>query len=173
MLSSIKSVLFSQNGGIYHSFSYFYEGTQPSLVGLALRFLFVNVDFLWWLFRFIEAMILSRWINVCRSFGVNKGCYIRAQSSYESSPGIIDGRAIAKALKNELKVQVAGLRDKHVIPGLAVILLGDRKDSATYVKMKQKACTQIGINSQVYGYPVSEPEEEILKKGRVASSGNL
>ena len=45
---------------------------------------------------------------------------------------------MSKTIKAELKEQVAAMEVK---PGLAVLLIGARKDSQTYVKMKQKACT--------------------------------
>ena len=57
--------------------------------------------------------------------------------THQWPPGM-SGNAVSKTIKAELKEQVAAMEVK---PGLAVLLIGARKDSQTYVKMKQKACT--------------------------------
>ena len=49
-------------------------------------------------------------------------------------------------------------------PGLAVILVGDRRDSATYVKMKKKACAEVGINSFGVDYSTDVSQDELLAK---------
>ena len=54
---------------------------------------------------------------------------------------LIDGNAIAATIRSELKSRVDHLINNGTPPGLAVILVGGRKDSATYVKMKKKATT--------------------------------
>ena len=51
-----------------------------------------------------------------------------------------------------------------VTPGLAVILVGDRRDSATYVRSKKRACTEIGITSFGYDFPATVTLEELLAK---------
>ncbi|PKI45410.1 hypothetical protein CRG98_034215 [Punica granatum] len=50
-----------------------------------------------------------------------------------------------------------------VVPGLAVILVGDRAESATYVRNKKKACGHVGINSFEVHLPANSSEEEVLK----------
>lgn len=50
-----------------------------------------------------------------------------------------------------------------VVPGLAVVLVGDRKDSATYVRNKKKACEAVGINSYEAHLPEDTTEQEVLK----------
>mmetsp|Transcript_1621 Transcript_1621/g.2571 ORF Transcript_1621/g.2571 Transcript_1621/m.2571 type:complete len:313 (-) Transcript_1621:207-1145(-) len=60
------------------------------------------------------------------------------------SDRIIDGSAVAATIRNELKEKVKSMENK---PGLAVVLVGDRRDSATYVRMKIKACEEVGLNS--------------------------
>ena len=61
---------------------------------------------------------------------------------------VIDGKAIADAIRSELALK---LREEIISnasrPGLAVMLVGNRKDSETYVRMKQKACLDVGILS--------------------------
>lgn len=60
---------------------------------------------------------------------------------------IIDGKAIAADIQKELKKDVQELQRIHnIVPTLAVVLVGTRKESQIYVKMKEKAAAQIGIN---------------------------
>ncbi|CAL4910311.1 unnamed protein product [Urochloa decumbens] len=61
---------------------------------------------------------------------------------------IIDGKAIAADIRREVAAEVAALSSTHnVVPGLAVVIVGSRKDSQTYVNMKRKACAEVGIRS--------------------------
>ena len=64
-----------------------------------------------------------------------------------STSNLIDGTSIAKTIREELKETVDILKETHgVTPGLAVVLVGERKDSATYVRMKKRACDEIGMS---------------------------
>jgi 5,10-methylene-tetrahydrofolate dehydrogenase/methenyl tetrahydrofolate cyclohydrolase len=65
------------------------------------------------------------------------------------NPIIMDGKKTAASIREELKEEIKILQqDYHgIIPGLAVVLVGDRIDSGTYVRMKKKAATEIGIHS--------------------------
>lgn len=59
---------------------------------------------------------------------------------------IIDGKGFAESLRVELREKVAALAATHGrAPGLAVLLVGARPDSATYVRMKKRACSEAGI----------------------------
>ena len=58
---------------------------------------------------------------------------------------IIDGKSLAKKIRDGLKDDVAKLKKKGIIPKLAVIMVGDDKASKVYVKNKSKACEEIGI----------------------------
>jgi 5,10-methylene-tetrahydrofolate dehydrogenase/methenyl tetrahydrofolate cyclohydrolase len=73
----------------------------------------------------------------------------------------IDGKAIAATIRSEIKDRVATLRSA---PGLAVILVGARRDSQTYVRMKKKACEEVGIASFGFDYPATVTEDELLQK---------
>jgi 5,10-methylene-tetrahydrofolate dehydrogenase/methenyl tetrahydrofolate cyclohydrolase len=73
----------------------------------------------------------------------------------------IDGKAIAAQIRTELKTRVSTLRSA---PGLAVILVGSRRDSQTYVRMKKKACEECGIASFGFDYPDTVTEDEVLMK---------
>ncbi len=78
---------------------------------------------------------------------------------------IIDGKNVALQVKLEVKEQVARLKVQYnVIPGLAVILVGDDPASAVYVRNKQKACDDVGIHSRTFSFAadVEQKELEIL-----------
>ncbi len=61
---------------------------------------------------------------------------------------ILDGAAMALEVEKELKQRVDALREKNVVPGLFVILVGNDPASQTYVANKEKACARLGIHSQ-------------------------
>ena len=76
---------------------------------------------------------------------------------------LIDGKAIAETIRKELKVEVDELKAKYGrTPGLAVVLVGERKDSQTYVRNKKKACDEVGIVSYGTDLPDTATEEEVL-----------
>jgi len=78
---------------------------------------------------------------------------------------LIDGKEIAQQIRQEIKQEVERVRESFgVIPGLAVILVGSRRDSMTYVNMKKKACEEVGINSFGFDYPDDITEEVLLQK---------
>ena len=75
------------------------------------------------------------------------------------------GNKIAAIVREELKETVAKNKAEFGIsPGLAVILVGERRDSATYVRSKKKACAEIGINSYGFDYPSTVTQEELIAK---------
>jgi len=76
---------------------------------------------------------------------------------------ILDGKALSNKIKEEVKVEVEELqKEKHVTPGLAVILVGNDAASATYVGMKAKSCKNAGIYSVVHEMPDTISQDEIL-----------
>ncbi|KAL3142873.1 Bifunctional protein FolD 4, chloroplastic [Trebouxia sp. C0009 RCD-2024] len=77
---------------------------------------------------------------------------------------LIDGKAIAQTIRKEVAAEVVKLREKYgKSPGLAVVLVGSRKDSETYVRNKKKACEEVGIESFGSTLPEDVTEEEVLK----------
>ena len=58
---------------------------------------------------------------------------------------IIDGKELARSIRGEVKKEVDNLREKNVIPKLAVIMVGDNSASKVYVKTKSKACQECGV----------------------------
>lgn len=76
---------------------------------------------------------------------------------------IIDGKALAARIRGECRARVELLAsDKGVIPGLAVILVGDDPASEIYVANKIKACEAAGIRSFRHHYPTDVPNAELL-----------
>jgi methylenetetrahydrofolate dehydrogenase (NADP+) / methenyltetrahydrofolate cyclohydrolase len=75
---------------------------------------------------------------------------------------IIDGKAIAAKIRTELTAAVVGLKARGVIPGLAVVLVGEDPASKVYVSMKEKACTDVGIFSAEHKLSVETSEAELL-----------
>jgi methylenetetrahydrofolate dehydrogenase (NADP+)/methenyltetrahydrofolate cyclohydrolase len=77
---------------------------------------------------------------------------------------IIDGKATAKAIREDLAKKVTALQNSGKrIPGLAVILVGENPASQVYVNSKRKACQEIGFISKAYDLPEDTSEEYILK----------
>ena len=77
---------------------------------------------------------------------------------------LINGKLISKNIYSELSSKIRFLKDINIIPGLAVILVGDRVDSNTYVRMKEKKCQQLGIYSEVVKFNDTVKETEIVNK---------
>ena len=77
---------------------------------------------------------------------------------------IIDGKEIAQKVRDEVKEKVAArVAAGKPKPGLATVLVGERVDSATYVRMKQKACADLGMNSFHHPLPADISQEEMEK----------
>ena len=74
----------------------------------------------------------------------------------------IDGKKISADIKEELKEQVAELKEKGISVCLAVIQVGNDPASTVYVGNKKKACAYIGIESRAYELPEETTEEELL-----------
>lgn len=75
---------------------------------------------------------------------------------------IIDGKQIAAQMREELKQKVAQLKTKGVIPGLAVVLVGEDPASKSYVTAKEKACEEIGMYSSDNRLPASTSQADLL-----------
>ena len=63
---------------------------------------------------------------------------------------IIDGKALAQEIRNDLKLEVQELKEKGINPKLAVIMVGEDKASAVYVRNKSKACNELGIEFEEF-----------------------
>ena len=74
---------------------------------------------------------------------------------------ILDGAAMALEVEKELKQRVDALREKNVVSGLCVILVGNDPASQTYVANKEKACARLGIHSQTLRMAAETTQAEL------------
>lgn len=75
---------------------------------------------------------------------------------------IIDGTSIAADIQEEVKIAVEAMQAKHdYVPGLATVLVGENPASATYVRMKQKRCAEVGIRSIGHNLPEDISQEDL------------
>lgn len=78
---------------------------------------------------------------------------------------IINGKKISEEIKHEVKQQAEALfKETGIIPGLAFILVGDNPASQVYVKMKGKACEELGFYSITLKLPTETSEAELIEK---------
>jgi len=75
---------------------------------------------------------------------------------------IIDGKAIAQAIREEVKTKAASLKAQGITPCLAVVLAGDNPASVSYVTAKKKALSEAGMADRFVHLPESAAEEELL-----------
>jgi methylenetetrahydrofolate dehydrogenase (NADP+)/methenyltetrahydrofolate cyclohydrolase len=75
---------------------------------------------------------------------------------------LIDGTAIGDRLRAELQADIRALRGRGITPGLAAVLVGDNPASATYVRMKGKACEDAGLYHETIRLPRDTSETELL-----------
>jgi methylenetetrahydrofolate dehydrogenase (NADP+)/methenyltetrahydrofolate cyclohydrolase len=75
---------------------------------------------------------------------------------------ILDGKKLSEKIKEEVKKEVEELKKEGIVPGLAVILVGNNPASQTYVKMKKNACEKVGMYSVVHEFPENITEKELL-----------
>ena len=77
---------------------------------------------------------------------------------------LIKGSEISKQIKEELKQEIAKLKEKYnLVPGLATILVGEDEASKVYVGQKEKTCKELGIHSERIDLPGNTTESELLK----------
>jgi methylenetetrahydrofolate dehydrogenase (NADP+)/methenyltetrahydrofolate cyclohydrolase len=75
----------------------------------------------------------------------------------------LDGRAVARGVRQEVAEAARRLSgETGIVPGLAAVLVGDDTASATYVRMKGKACEEVGLHSRTVRRPASISEAELL-----------
>jgi methylenetetrahydrofolate dehydrogenase (NADP+)/methenyltetrahydrofolate cyclohydrolase len=75
---------------------------------------------------------------------------------------IIDGIAVSKDIRKDLKVRVAAMSDRGIVPGLAVIVVGNDPVSAVYVRNKIRACAEVGIQSFRYDFAADVSPHAVL-----------
>jgi methylenetetrahydrofolate dehydrogenase (NADP+)/methenyltetrahydrofolate cyclohydrolase len=78
------------------------------------------------------------------------------------SAQILDGKAVASAIKAQLTVRVSALKAQGVTPGLGTILVGDDPGSHSYVGGKHRDCKEVGINSIRIDLPQSATQKDVM-----------
>jgi len=77
---------------------------------------------------------------------------------------ILSGKELAQKMRDEMKVELSELKEeKGIVPTLAVVLVGDDPGSLSYVKGKEKACAEVGIEVQKYKFDADYQESKLLK----------
>ncbi|MFU0833414.1 MAG: Bifunctional protein FolD [Oscillospiraceae bacterium] len=76
---------------------------------------------------------------------------------------LIDGKAISAEIRAEIALEVQELKKSGIIPGLAVVIVGDDPASQTYVRNKEKACAAVGIYSEKYALPGNTHQDELFE----------
>lgn len=81
----------------------------------------------------------------------------------EQNAAIIDGKSMAEEIMSRIAFEVKRMKESiGKVPGLAVIMVGQRRDSQTYVRNKIKACGEAGIMSMMTELPYDCKEDEVL-----------
>jgi methylenetetrahydrofolate dehydrogenase (NADP+)/methenyltetrahydrofolate cyclohydrolase len=75
---------------------------------------------------------------------------------------IIDGKEVAAEIRAELQGEIARLKERGIVPGLGVILVGDDAASQSYVTSKERACAEIGIYSDDHRLPAQTSQDELM-----------
>ncbi|KAH9609012.1 hypothetical protein KSS87_020561 [Heliosperma pusillum] len=106
-------------------------------------------------------------LDMLDDWNLNADCTPRESASNyanQLSAALIDGKTIAEDIRREIANEVSRMKSAiGKVPGLAVILVGDRKDSQTYVRNKIIACEEAGFRSEVAELPESCLEDEIIR----------
>lgn len=76
----------------------------------------------------------------------------------------ISGKEIGQGIRNDLEKRINHLKSQSIIPGLAVILVGDDPASKTYVSNKQKTCESLGMYSRLLSFESNLPELELIQQ---------
>lgn len=78
------------------------------------------------------------------------------------SAQLLDGKKVAASIREEIKAEVAALRERGLAPKLSVILAGDDPASVVYARSKEKSCNNVGIDFELFTLPGTAKEEEVL-----------
>jgi methylenetetrahydrofolate dehydrogenase (NADP+)/methenyltetrahydrofolate cyclohydrolase len=83
---------------------------------------------------------------------------------------ILDGKAVARAVRDEVAARVRALRARGVVPGLSVVLVGDDPASEVYVRNKDRAASEAGFEVRTLRLPASVPGAELLATVRALNA---
>jgi methylenetetrahydrofolate dehydrogenase (NADP+)/methenyltetrahydrofolate cyclohydrolase len=77
---------------------------------------------------------------------------------------IIDGVAVAIAVRAQCKARAEALAETGITPGLALVIVGDDPASKIYVRNKVNACREVGVHSKVHAFPADCVQSEVLAR---------
>ena len=77
---------------------------------------------------------------------------------------IIDGNELSRLIRADFKTEVDLLKARGIMPGLAVVIVGDDAASHVYVRNKVKACANVGMHSELHAMPSDTTQSELLAK---------
>ncbi|MFA6805686.1 MAG: tetrahydrofolate dehydrogenase/cyclohydrolase catalytic domain-containing protein, partial [Candidatus Methanomethylophilaceae archaeon] len=77
---------------------------------------------------------------------------------------LILGKEVSESIYSELRERIGKLKAEGIVPGLAVVLVGEDPASQVYVRMKGKKCEELGMHSVTIVLPESTTEAELLAK---------
>ena len=76
---------------------------------------------------------------------------------------IINGNEVARSVRAQWKARVQALKERGIVPGLAVIIAGSNPASRIYVRNKIAACREVGLHSEVHEFGADVDEQTVLK----------
>jgi methylenetetrahydrofolate dehydrogenase (NADP+) / methenyltetrahydrofolate cyclohydrolase len=79
-----------------------------------------------------------------------------------NTPRILDGKSVAAAVLDECRAEAAALTAQGIVPGLAVVLVGEDPASKVYVGSKARTCAELGFHSLKIELPAETTQEELL-----------
>ncbi|WP_370295379.1 bifunctional 5,10-methylenetetrahydrofolate dehydrogenase/5,10-methenyltetrahydrofolate cyclohydrolase [Rossellomorea marisflavi] len=89
------------------------------------------------------------------------------------STRIIDGTKISYEWRLELKSRVRKLKQRGITPGLAIILVGDNPASRSFVRLKEKACSDVGIHSELHHFESADQDQLVGLIDQLNTAGHI
>lgn len=89
------------------------------------------------------------------------------------STRIIDGTKISNEWRLELKARVRKLKQRGITPGLAIILVGDNPASRSFVRLKEKACSDVGIHSELHHFESADQDQLVGLIDQLNTAGHI
>src|SRR5262245_34787306 len=77
---------------------------------------------------------------------------------------VLDGTRVGREIQADVLAEVVRLREAGVVPGLAVVIVGDNPASQVYVRSKVRTCLELGMHSEKIELPSEATTEEVLER---------
>lgn len=76
---------------------------------------------------------------------------------------VLDGKLVSKHIRKELQEDIARLKGHNIVPGLAVVIVGENPASQSYVRSKERACKKLGIYSEKIALEADASQSTVLE----------